>query len=124
MPVLNLPLPARREVGKRGAVLVTGIAPDDASDRRGDPTSPRKKSGERVRKKISNIEKHRLVVALQADFETIDRAAIAGLAPSDQRHAALSAHHRNHMVGSIGLLTLEINPQIIMQQHAAREERD
>src|SRR5260370_24880362 len=114
MPVLNLPLPARREVGKRGASPLTRIAPDDASHRRGDPTSPRKKSGERLRKKISNIEKHRLVVALQADVETIDRAAIAGLAPSDQRGAALSGHQRNHGVRGIGRLAVDIKPRIIL----------
>ena len=37
----------------------------------------------------SNIEKHRLVVALQADVEAVDGAAIARLARRDQGGAAI-----------------------------------
>src|SRR5882724_13673292 len=71
----------------------------------------------------SNLEKYRLVVALQVDIETIDRAAVARLAPLDQRGAAVGWHQRQHGVAGVGRLSVEINPRIIMQQHAAREKR-
>src|SRR6266576_855433 len=70
-----------------------------------------------------NLEKYRLVVALQVDIETIDRAAGARLAPRDQRSVAVGWHQRQHGVAGVGRLSVEINPRIIMQQHAARENR-
>jgi hypothetical protein len=44
-------------------------------------TSP----GMTKKRNASHVEKHRLVVALQADVETIDRAAVARLTRRDQR---------------------------------------
>ena len=50
----------------------------------------------------SHVEKHRLVVALQADVEMIDRVARARLARRDQRGAAIGRHQRQHRIGGIG----------------------
>src|SRR6266436_10200104 len=45
------------------------------------------------RRTNSHVEKHRLVVALQVDVETIDCVAGARLAHRDQRAAPLGRHH-------------------------------
>src|SRR5260221_2792257 len=74
--------------------------------------------------KNSHVEKHRLVVALQANIKTIDRVAVARLARCDQRIAPVYRHQRQHRVGGIGRLTTQIDPRIEMQQHAAREHRE
>src|SRR5689334_10509944 len=71
----------------------------------------------------SHVEKYRLVVALQADVETIDRVAVARLALRDQRSAALGRHQGEHGVGGVGSLAAEINPCVEMHQHAAPEHR-
>src|SRR5260370_39690194 len=63
----------------------------------------------------SHVEKHRLVVALQADVETIHRVAIARLARRNQRAAALRGHQRHHGGGGAISLALEINPGIAEQ---------
>src|SRR6195256_5161872 len=75
-------------------------------------------------REISNVEKHGFVVALQADVETIDRVAVARLARRDQRAAAIGGYERYHGIGGVGGLAVEINPRIIVQQHAARENRE
>src|SRR5271169_3147209 len=72
----------------------------------------------------SNIEKHGLVITLKVDIEAIDRAAVAMRAPCSQRGAALGWHQRQHGIAGIGRLAVEINSRIVMQQHAARENRE
>ena len=49
----------------------------------------------------SDVEEHRLVVALQMDVEPIDCVAIAVRALGDQRRAAIDRHQRQH--GSVAL---------------------
>src|SRR4051794_12534546 len=68
----------------------------------------------------SHVEKHRLVVALQADVEAVDAARSA---PGDQGAAAVGRHQRQHRVGGIGRFILEIDPGVVLQQHAAGEHR-
>src|SRR2546430_13059938 len=68
-----------------------------------------------------HVEEYGLFVALQVDIETIDRVAAARLARRDQRGAAVGRHQSEHGIGRIGGLAVEIDPRIIMQQHAARE---
>src|SRR5947209_15578176 len=72
---------------------------------------------------LSNIEKHGLVFALQANVETIDRVAIARFAPGDQGVVAIGGHQRQHGIGGIACLSLEVNARISLEQHAARKHR-
>src|SRR6202049_3289428 len=78
----------------------------------------------RVLSQISNLEKHRLVVALQVDVEAIDGRAVALLAPGDQGGAAIGRDQRHYGVSGVGGLAVEIDPRVVMQQHAAREHRE
>src|ERR1700744_2999571 len=68
-----------------------------------------------------DVEKHRLVVALQADVELIDGIAAAGLARRNQRGAAVGRHQCQNWVRRIAGLAVKIDARVEMQQHAARE---
>ena len=72
---------------------------------------------------VQRFEKHRLVIALQADVEAIDRAALR-LAPGRSasrggRPAPAPARDRRRCG-----LAAEIDPRVEMQQHAARKHRE
>src|SRR6516165_11119831 len=72
----------------------------------------------------SDVEEHRLVIALEMDVEMIHGVAAAGRALCNQRGAAVGWHQCQNGVGGIGGLAVEIDAGKVMQQHAAREDRD
>jgi len=74
-----------------------------------------------LRRPCLHVEEHRLFVALQMDVEAIDRVTVARLPRRDQRRATVGRHQRQHGIGGVGSLAVEINPRLIVQEHAARE---
>jgi hypothetical protein len=65
-----------------------------------------------AQRSIPHLEKHRLIVALQAHVEAIDRIAGARPARRDQRGAAVGRYQRHHRVGGVRRLAIEIDPRI------------
>src|ERR1700682_2026680 len=83
------------------------------------PTPSPRKCGAREKRSTArqptprlHLEEHRLVVALQADIETIDRVAGPRLARRDQRGAALDRHQRQHGIGSVGRIAVALEPRL------------
>src|SRR5665213_1922025 len=74
--------------------------------------------------KSLDIEENRLVAALHADIETVDRGAAAGLLVGNESAAPIGRYQRQYRIGVVGLLVGEIKPRINLPQHAAREDAD
>jgi hypothetical protein len=72
----------------------------------------------------SNIEENRLVLALHADIEAVQRLLAAALLVGNERPTAIRRHQRQNRVGGVGGLVGEIQPRVDLPQHAAREDAD
>src|SRR5450631_4413506 len=72
----------------------------------------------------SDVEENRLVVALHADVEAVERDRAAGLLVGNQRPTAVGRHDIEDGVSAVGCLVGEIQPRIDLPQHAAREDAD
>ena len=79
--------------------------------------------GDGIESDFLDVEEHRFVVALKTDVEAIDRVA-ARHPLGDQRAATLGGHQRQNGIGGVGRLSIEIDARVVMQEHAAGENRN
>src|SRR5450631_2882347 len=72
----------------------------------------------------SDIEENRLVLALHADIEAVDRRLAAGRLVGNESPTAVRRHQSENCVGAVGRFVGEVEPSVDLPQHAAREDAD
>src|ERR1019366_4975320 len=72
----------------------------------------------------SDVEENRLVIALDADIEAVDRQLAARLLVGNESPAALPRHQHQDGIGVVCRLVGEVDAGVDLPQHAAREDAD